>query len=232
MFLKNKYLTWYFNIINNAKKRIKDPNNYYERHHIIPSSFDIDNFNFNYKNNLVFLTAKEHYICHLLLTKISIGINKYRMIYAFDYMQSSPNNNNRRISHTNGTMFEINKIKANELRKNNKQFGKDNGSYGTVWVYHLNKEKNIKIPKIFLNDYLSIGYTKGRCFDFKKRKEIERKKLIKKEEKLNNKLERYYVFKQKFKYYQSNGWKNTKQKYNLNYSEYNLKKKFASFKLT
>jgi len=233
LFLKNKYRTWYFNIINNAKRRKLNYYAYLECHHIIPSSFKklkLNEFNFNFKNNLVFLTAKEHYICHLLLTKFCTGQNKHKMIYAFNYMKTSPNNNGEREKVT-GIMFQYNKIKVNKLQKKNKLYGKDNGSYGNIWVYHLEKEENLKIPKVFLNDYISLGYIKGRCIDFNKRKKDIEKDFLKKQKKLDNKLRKYKIFKQKFKYFQQYGWECTKQKFKLNYTRQNLIHHFNNFEL-
>lgn len=82
MFESNKYSIWYFNIINKAKLRNwtrKTATEYVENHHIIPRSLG----GINSSDNLVFLTAKEHYICHLLLTKITLGESRNKMIYAF-----------------------------------------------------------------------------------------------------------------------------------------------------
>ena len=60
MYLQNKYTHWYYNIIQQAKNRIlKSP---YERHHIIPRSLGGNNL----KENIVKLTAQEHFVCHLL----------------------------------------------------------------------------------------------------------------------------------------------------------------------
>lgn len=70
------YQRIYDSIIYNAKhleldrkqqKKLKL--NYFERHHIIPKCMNGDNS----KDNLVLLTAKEHYICHRLLCKIYPG---------------------------------------------------------------------------------------------------------------------------------------------------------------
>lgn len=77
MFINNKYYKWYYNIINNAKNRIV--NEYVERHHIIPKSLGGS----NKKDNLVILTAKEHFVCHLLLTKITEGEDRKKMSRAF-----------------------------------------------------------------------------------------------------------------------------------------------------
>lgn len=89
-FLENKYTHWYYEIISRAKKR-ENYNEYTERHHIVPDCFYINNRskgrypgwldgNSNAKENIVILTAKEHFICHLLLTKMvpinSIGYIK------------------------------------------------------------------------------------------------------------------------------------------------------------
>lgn len=67
------YKTIYQNLINKAKseKRKKSSGNYYEAHHIKPKSFggEGDCRNINHPN-IVLLTPKEHYIAHLLLTKI------------------------------------------------------------------------------------------------------------------------------------------------------------------
>ncbi len=59
----------YYSIINRAKNRGLDKSKYetyHEIHHIIPKCIG----GTNDKDNLVMLTAKEHFICHLLLEKI------------------------------------------------------------------------------------------------------------------------------------------------------------------
>jgi len=76
--LQNKYTSWYFNIIRN-RQNTKPLNEYTEKHHIIPKSLGGS----NKKDNIVQLTAREHYICHLLLTKMLTGESKRSMHYAF-----------------------------------------------------------------------------------------------------------------------------------------------------
>jgi hypothetical protein len=61
IFINNKYTNWYNSIINNVKNR--NITGYTEKHHIIPSSLGGDNS----KENIVSLTAREHFVCHLLL---------------------------------------------------------------------------------------------------------------------------------------------------------------------
>jgi len=77
MFIENKYYKWYLNIINAANTR-KLCDDYYETHHIVPVSLG----GLNSSDNLVKLTAKEHFVCHLLLTKFTAGNNRHKMLYA------------------------------------------------------------------------------------------------------------------------------------------------------
>jgi hypothetical protein len=54
--------------------------------------------------------------------------------------------------------------KANSI----KQSGSANSQYGKVWVYHLEKEKNIKILEDELESYLKTGWIRGRKMHFNK----------------------------------------------------------------
>lgn len=77
MYLTNKYTKWYNNIISAAQIRKIDE--YTEKHHIIPKCLGGSNS----KENLVKLTGREHFICHLLLVKMVEGKNnKAKMAYA------------------------------------------------------------------------------------------------------------------------------------------------------
>lgn len=64
LFIDNKYTKWYFGIISSAKQ--KPSTGYTEKHHIIPRCMKGSDKN----DNLVKLTAKQHFICHLLLIKM------------------------------------------------------------------------------------------------------------------------------------------------------------------
>ena len=81
MFIENKYYFWYYNIIHKARSRIKTAG-YFEKHHILPKSLGGGNS----VDNLVLLTAREHFICHILLTKITSGKDKKKMIFASNRM--------------------------------------------------------------------------------------------------------------------------------------------------
>ena len=86
-FNDSKYTHTYFKIINKSRNqsRIRNKDTYYESHHVIPYSIE--------KNNeTVLLTAKEHFICHLLLTKMCLNIrHHYRMLNAFQMMSNTRN---------------------------------------------------------------------------------------------------------------------------------------------
>ena len=80
MFKNNKYRLWHNNIIAKAKNRTLDC--YKEKHHILPRSLGGSND----KSNLVELTAREHFIVHMLLCKFTVGVARRSMLYAFKAM--------------------------------------------------------------------------------------------------------------------------------------------------
>lgn len=73
------YQRIYNQIIDRAQKegRKKGQGAYYEAHHIIPKCLGGNNS----KNNIILLTAREHFICHKLL--VEIHPNDYRIVFAF-----------------------------------------------------------------------------------------------------------------------------------------------------
>ena len=99
IFNKNKYTNWYQNIVTTAKDRILI-NTYTETHHIIPRSLGGDNS----KENLVKLTAREHFLCHYLLTKMTSGTAQIKMCFAFNSFRRSSKNQERQIT---GQQYEI-----------------------------------------------------------------------------------------------------------------------------
>lgn len=77
MFNESKYTKTYYSIIDRAKSRAK-LSCYTEKHHIIPKSMGGS----NRKDNMIVLTAKEHFLCHKLLVKMTSGVYKNKMAYA------------------------------------------------------------------------------------------------------------------------------------------------------
>ncbi|HEY4964490.1 MAG TPA: hypothetical protein VIH90_07405, partial [Candidatus Saccharimonadales bacterium] len=70
-FIQNKYTKWYFVLVNKAKERNWSKNSefYVENHHIIPKSIEKN-------NDVVCLLAREHFIVHRLLVKMTEGKNR------------------------------------------------------------------------------------------------------------------------------------------------------------
>lgn len=84
-FLENKYSKWYYAIVNNAQRRIVV--GYVEKHHIIPRALGGSNDD----SNIVNLSAREHFVCHLLLTKMTTGEDSIKMQYAVGkFIQIAP----------------------------------------------------------------------------------------------------------------------------------------------
>lgn len=84
IFLENKYTKWYWSIIEKALLRKSDPSVITERHHILPKGkYMYPEFRSLkiHKWNGVNLTLREHFVCHLLLTKMTTGKAKRSCIY-------------------------------------------------------------------------------------------------------------------------------------------------------
>ena len=125
IFIDNKYTHWYYAIIHNVQNRITS--DYTERHHIVPQSMGGDNS----ANNIVRLTAKEHFICHLLLTKMVLGKDKIKM-YNAAFQMSVSSNNQSRYRITSRTYTLLKKIKSTAMLGN---------SYGSHTMSAETKEK-------------------------------------------------------------------------------------------
>lgn len=109
IFINNKYTKVYWSIITRATTRVNT--GYVEKHHIIPKCLG----GTNKKSNIVELTPKEHYLCHRLLTKMTIGVDKNKMVYAWWAMTvhtSKYTNGNRYV--VTGKSYET---ARNEYRK-------------------------------------------------------------------------------------------------------------------
>lgn len=95
-FLNNKYTLTYYAIVATKHGAHRDPLHYEERHHIVPDSFFIKNRtkgkspgwlegNSNEPGNLIYCTAREHFILHWLLTKMvpKNSLAWFKMMKAF-----------------------------------------------------------------------------------------------------------------------------------------------------
>jgi hypothetical protein len=119
MFEDNKYKKWYDAIIKNAKER--NISGYIEKHHIIPRCMGGS----NNIHNLAKLTAREHFLCHWLLTKCVTGtFYKKKMLNALGRFVQSSTTQQRKLS---SRQYEIarkaiaiantQRLYTNEMRK-------------------------------------------------------------------------------------------------------------------
>lgn len=175
IFIQNKYYSWYYSIINSAKnqsrKRLKRNNPlyiYYEKHHIIPKSLSGSND----KDNLVLLTAREHFICHILLTKFIIpnSSNYHKMIRAAHNMIR--NSKTQDVRYINSRLYQTIRSEfcktqsISQSGKGNSQYGKSKSSthiaktkHKFLIKYGITKKFNIcsKISKSLHKHYQNIN---------------------------------------------------------------------------
>lgn len=103
MFKQSKYTNLYNQLIKKAIDRnwkIKALGR--ERHHIIPQSLG----GLNDKTNLVYLSAREHFICHWLLIKMTEGEDRNKMLYALMGMRAENSLQQRYSSRITSRVYE------------------------------------------------------------------------------------------------------------------------------
>jgi HNH endonuclease. len=110
MFLDNKYYKWYIELTSKQDRRLDC---YIEKHHIVPRSMGGKDT----KENLVVLTAREHYIAHLLLTKCVENKYKGKMLHAYIMMAQVKDSNQERFYKINSRIFEVRKIESDKLKR-------------------------------------------------------------------------------------------------------------------
>jgi hypothetical protein len=127
------YKRIYDQIIDRAKNR--DLIGYREKHHIIPICIGGSNS----KQNIVELTAREHFICHLILHKLNPENSK--LFYAFSMMLINSKNQNRYVP--NSRMYEYLNIRKGELLslRNKAKIGKNNPMWNKTGDRHHRSKK-------------------------------------------------------------------------------------------
>ncbi len=145
------YLNIYTRIIENRRNNV--PTGYYETHHILPRCLG----GTDSKDNLVKLTAKEHFICHLLLTKMypKGSTEYYKTCHAFLMMLVSSSKNQRYVT---ARRYETLRT-AYSVRVSTLQAGQGNSQFGTRWVYNPEEQQNKKIRSC---DTVPTGWIEGR----------------------------------------------------------------------
>jgi hypothetical protein len=119
----NKYNRWYDQIIKHAQNRVAE--GYTERHHIQPRSLG----GADSADNLVELTAREHFVCHWLLTKMTTGEDHYKMLNALRMMRAEKEGQQRYSTAITSRVYESIKQEYAELQSILRS-GKGNGFYG------------------------------------------------------------------------------------------------------
>jgi len=139
------YKLHYDKLIEKARKR--KLTSYKESHHIIPKCMGGS----DKKENLVDLTAREHFVAHILLTKIYP--NEGGLIKAVQMMcigQEERKMHNR--------MYGWLREKFSK-RMSKDQSGEKNSQFGTIWICNIEKQENKKVDK---NQTIPKGWLKGR----------------------------------------------------------------------
>jgi hypothetical protein len=176
--IKNKYYRWYFSIIENAIARgwtKKTAPVYTENHHIVPDAI-IKN------KEKITLTAREHFICHVLLPKFVTGKNKNKMIYALVCMKMKSKQTKDR--YINSILYDNARKKYSEYKKQQwkdeeykkhmlkllsenhpGQAGEKNPMYGRRGELspHYKKQKTKEHREKIKNALLGMKYSEERC---------------------------------------------------------------------
>jgi len=146
------YQSHYNRLIGRA--RMRSLSGYGEKHHILPRCMGGDDSD----GNLVTLTAREHFIAHLLLVKI-YG-NDFRLIKAAAMMcmgQDQRKMNNKLY----GKFRELWRAAMSDS-----QTGQGNSQWGTKWIYSDTLKLSRKIPK---EQDIPNGWNLGRIVNFDKK---------------------------------------------------------------
>lgn len=149
--------------------RYKGDGNYYEEHHIIPKSLGGNND----ESNLVLLTAREHFLAHYLLCKITEGKKEehYKMVCAFNLMLSFSKKSTLQLEARtdafckNSRFYSLVKKKYAEelsnLRKG-KPFHYKKKREKRYWIFNRNFSKDKMVLLEEIPSYLKAGWERGR----------------------------------------------------------------------
>lgn len=144
--LVNKYSKLYYNITSNAKQRITE--GYTETHHIIPQSLGGSNS----KDNLVELNAREHFICHWLLIKMTEGDDRSKMLYALKGMKAENKYQQRYQTKITARVYETYRIEHAEnhskTMKGRKAWNKGRKLEGQELQEHIERARNRNVDPI------------------------------------------------------------------------------------
>ena len=148
-------------IILNAKCKKYD--DYIERHHILPKCLGGNNSS----KNIIKFSAREHYICHWLLTKIYKDTPQYsKLLTAFMRMHCVGDTQKRYI---NSRAYDTLKKEYSRV-KSTLVLGKDNPTFGCIWVHNDTLQQSKFAKPEELDDLYNSGWEKGRiCYGLPKK---------------------------------------------------------------
>lgn len=143
--------------------------NYTERHHMVPLSIIPKDICISDKINLIVLSAREHFIAHLILSKVfqNNTIEYYKMNTALFRMCQSNERQERYI--ISSRLYEKLKIKfgesisySNHNRKLPDDYmkGNKNPAYGRHW-YNNGSENKFLSDEDYENEFRNLGFVRG-----------------------------------------------------------------------
>jgi hypothetical protein len=137
-------------IVSKAKERVYLVQG--EKHHIIPRSLGGNNS----KDNIILLTYREHFICHLLLTKMTEGEERRKMCFAIKCMIYVHRKDQIRYV-PSSKLIEIAKVRFAEARKDfhhteESKIKIANSMIGARKDFHHTEESKIKIANSMIGN--------------------------------------------------------------------------------
>jgi hypothetical protein len=145
------------NNIIDKRRALGDPSGYSELHHILPRSLGGSDA----KDNLIRLTAREHFLVHFLLWKMQTEIAaKRKMAKAFNFMVAAGANQQR---YFNSRLYEASRKDRSEAISES-QSGSGNSQYGTKWIFRFDPVtfEGLEERKIGKEEEIPEGWYAGR----------------------------------------------------------------------
>lgn len=213
-----KYKRIYDSIILN---RINNPITieYGETHHIVPKSLG----GTNERTNLVKLTAREHFVCHLLLTKIHpTGTSHHKMVRAVIMMMAESSNQSRHITSRTYQQLREDFSQAQSAS----QGGTGNSQFGTKWINNKILKISKKVPK---SAVLESGWDLGRIIDFSKYDAKQLADCAEATAKSKVRQQKVILYSEWYKLYQELGFIEFVNRTGYNKSQANLVTRFAEY---
>jgi hypothetical protein len=148
--IENKYTKWYNLLIESRRHRVLDTSIYFEKHHVIPKSLGGSNSS----NNLIKLLPKEHFIAHLLLSKMfEDNLSKRKMSYALWQMTYNGTGNRYKINNSRTFAYMRKNMSETHSGENHHMYGKVGKLNPRFGVKHTEEVKKIIGEKSKLKDY-------------------------------------------------------------------------------